>query len=308
MARIERRRVLLSTIVIGILGCGGSASAPRVATQPQASSTANASVTGPRPVMNAGGTEPQGPDPLGSRAPLRVAVDLAALRATSEGRELGRSLSSFPQAAAFRSIAGVDVFEDGSWLVAYGTNFVEADASALVVRSARSDDQLRPHTDRPANPREAFLRPQAQIAALVPAPKARKLSTELAAPLDPVISNGEIVHLTMRDAAWRFPLLPRELDRVVVVVRVSDGGGFDVAATAECANEKACAKAAEKLRATALRLDALVREELRGLLASLAHDGIRAVGSRLQATVHLSPERLHAVVKSVEEYATPQAE
>jgi hypothetical protein len=48
---------------------------------------------------------------LGGGAPLRVAVDLVALRATAEGREIAHALSTFPQAIASRDASGVDAFE-----------------------------------------------------------------------------------------------------------------------------------------------------------------------------------------------------
>jgi hypothetical protein len=280
------------------LGCARDASPPRTPGGAWTSTAAGGPPLAPDEPRVAVVVEPIEPaswGPLGERAPLRLLLDVRALRAAGEGREVARALSRAPKSVSFKAVSGIDPFGDGDWLAAYGTDFVEPDASTLVVRHSRKPDDLAAHSDRATSAREVFVRPRPELAVLVPPDRAKRATADIAAGSEPSFPPGVVARLWMSDAPSRFPLLPREITTVAVEVRTAADGGFDLSGDAKCRTKQMCPRAMDKLRATAKAMAGLFREDLRDAVAPLQSEGMKLEDDHVRASIHLTPAHVRAL-------------
>ncbi len=240
---------------------------------------------------------------LGAREPVRVAVDLAALRARPEP-DLGASIDQTPLAQSFLDATGVDLAKDGEWLVVYGASLVRPERSVLVVRHTKPDAEVKPRRPGAKPFGHVVLEPQTHVVALVPEPKKDAYRTELARPLVPGLAEHEVLRAHLDDPS-RFLAVPSiSLDgitRLDLVVRETDDGGLDAGADLACA--ATCDATASTMRDGIRRVNGtLVKMMLRGLLDPLEHDGapgIRVRNARIEARLHGSREQVAALVNVV---------
>jgi hypothetical protein len=269
-------------------------------TAPEAGSSATPPP--PEPSFGAGSVKP------GDVQPFRLVAALRALRASPSGAKIAQLMSVVPAVREAKARTGVDPFADGEWLLVYGPQVAVPGANANVVRHARPEAAV---TTAIADGgfeagdgggmradllgvRDVLLRPQPGTLALVPADRATDLGAALAKPIDPGVKSGELARIFIAEPTRVAHMLSKEVVRASVVVKPHPDGGLDLAADADCADAASCTATATTLDALVQRQNSMiVRIATRSLFSGLA---FRADGTKLRATLHVSPEQVDAIL------------
>jgi len=246
--------------------------------------------------------------------PFRLAVALRALRANASGAKIAALLSLVPVVIEGKTKTGVDPFVSGEWLLVYGARAEVPGANANVVRHTRPDTEVAKAINAAGfeardggasggvqaslyGVKEPLLRPQPATLALVPADRAADLASALKAPLDPGTKPGELARVFLAEPAKVLRILPSEVVRANAIAKPAGDGGLDLAADAECGDAAGCAAVATKLTdAVARQNSMMVRMVTRSLLSGLA---IKANGTKLEATLHATPDQVDAILSLV---------
>ena len=276
----------------------------------------------PLPEPSFGASEPARP---GDAHAFRLAVALRAARATRSGAKVTKMLSVIPEVIEAKRRTGLDPFADGEWLLVYGAKVAVPGPNANVVKHASAEAEItRTMADggfgawdagAPTTPTtpptpiapaargvhadiygvsDVLVRPQTGIAALVPGDRARDLAVALAKPIDLGVRPGELARAFVSEPAKVLRFLPAEIVRANVAVKAASDGGLDATAEADCpdaAQCKATATAIEDLVKTQNSL--VVRIVTKNVLGGLA---VRADGTKLKATLHVTPEQVDAAL------------
>lgn len=252
--------------------------------------------------------------------PFRLAASLRSMRASASGVKILKMMSVVPDVMDAKARTGVDPFADGEWLLVYGSKAEVPGPNANLVKHVRPDAEVtRALADGGFEPlgtspgaasisgtagavrgelfgvRDAVVRPQSGLMALVPLDRAHDLAAALAKPaVDPGVPPGAIARMFIAEPSKIARFLPAFVVRAVVVVKAAGDGGLDATGDADCPDAASC-------KATAASLDELVKRQnsmvvrivSKNLLGGLV---LRAEGAKLKATLHASPEQVDAML------------
>ncbi len=262
----------------------------------------------PRALFGDGSVRPSDPQPF------RLTVALRALRASASGAKIAALLSLVPLVIEGKTKTGVDPFVTGEWLLVYGARAEVPGANANVVRHTTPEAEVAKAITAAGfatrdggagsgvqaslyGAKEPLLRPQPSTLALGPADRAADLASALAAPLDPGTKPGELARVFLAEPAQVLRILPSEVVRANAIAKPAADGGLDLAADAECGDAAGCAALATTLSDHLGRQNSIiVRMVTRSLLSGLV---IKAKGSKLEATLHATPDQVDAILSLV---------
>jgi hypothetical protein len=234
---------------------------------------------------------------VGAGQPIRVAMDVRAVRARPDSSEIAAAVRALPIARTFRTMTDVDLYVDGEWIVFYGANMVSPEKSVVVVRHAREDADLHPRDPHAKVLGDIVIRPQAHVVAIVPESRKAALAAELARPLEDGLRRGELLRGHVDEPARVFAPFVDGIARLEVLVRTADDGGLDMGADGHCASREICERAADELRALVKRVNGtFVQMAVRGMLDPLERDGIRMHDAHIEARLHAAPYQVRALM------------
>ena len=318
------RRWACATALLAV-ACGGEerppAIAPPVTTSPASSSVIFRDAGASETALDAGAPAPPAPAPEpevtfgpgsvkpGDPQPFRLAVALRAMRGSASGAKIATILSLVPEVIDASKKTGVDPFVHGEWLLVYGPRVEIPGPNANVLRHAKTDVEVTKALAAAGfeardggvgmqaalyGAKEPLLRPQAGMLAMVPADRATDLQVALKPAVDPGVKAGELARMFLSEPAGSLRVLPSDVTRATVIARPASDGGLDLSADAQCPDAAACTAAATKLTEYVGRQNSMmVRMVTRSVLSGLV---IKGNGSKLEATLHATPEQVDAIL------------